>query len=212
MSDARLLSVHVGAPREITDGASPVWRSAYRKVLVTGPIWLGRAGLAGDGQGDLDHHGGPDQAVLAYAAAHYPLWRAELGRPNFPYGAFAENLVMFGMDEATVCVGDVYAIGAARLQVTQPRGPCGKIARFWQIDDLTARVQENGRTGWYLRVLAEGNVEAGLPVLLRERPFAQWTIARAADVLRRCQDEPEAAADLATCPALGARWAQALRG
>jgi len=122
------------------------------KRAVEGPVWLGRENLAGDGQADRQHHGGPDHAVLAYSIDHYPAWREELGR-ELPPGSFAENLAITGRDESTVCIGDTYAIGTALVQVAQPRQPCVKIARRLGIPDLTRRVERTGRTGWYLRVL-----------------------------------------------------------
>jgi MOSC domain-containing protein YiiM len=177
---------------------------------VAGPIWLARTNLAGDGQADLENHGGVEQAVLAYAGDHYPAWRTELALPDMPYGAFGENFTIAGQDETTVCIGDTYAIGEAIVQVSQPRGPCWKLARRWRIKDLTARVQRSGRAGWYLRVLREGHVAAGQPVRLLERPFPQWTIARVNALLNGRDDDRRAIAELAACPLLGPNWRAAL--
>ncbi len=186
------------------------WLTGFFKEPVEGPIWLGQTNLAGDGQADLKNHGGPDKAVLAYAADHYPAWRAELDRSDLPYGAFGENFTIAGLVEETVCIGDVYAVGEARVQVSQPRQPCWKIARRWRIKDLTARVQATGRTGWYFRVLAEGYVQPGLPVTLLERPFPQWTVTRAGEIMRDRRDNPVAAAELAACPLLSTNWRESL--
>ncbi len=215
MAKAVLVSIQVGLPRKlgVADAADPMdrlWESGFVKEPVSGPVWLGRTNLAGDGQADREHHGGPDKAVLAYAAAHYPLWRAELNRPELPYGAFAENFTIDGLTEETVCIGDVYAIGEARVQVSQPRQPCWKIARRWRIKDLTVRVRETGRTGWYLRVLQEGYVEPGLDVVLIERPFPQWTVARATEVMLHRREDRQAAAELAECPLLASDWRRVL--
>ena len=102
----------------------------------------------------------------------------ELGR-DFPFGAFAENLTINGLDEKTVCIGDIYQMGAVKLQVTKPRIPCWKIARRWGIPDLTKRVSQTSRTGWYCRVLQPGEIEAGLPVELIERQNPGQTVAKA---------------------------------
>ena len=203
-----LVSIQVGQPRLI-DGAVPTdrpWRSGYIKEPVGGPVWLGRTNLVGDGQGNRKVHGGPEMAALAYAADHYPRWRAELDRPDFPHGAFAENFTIAGLDERAVCVGDVYAIGAARVQVSQPRRPCASISHRWGIEHLTIRVLETGRTGWYLRVLEPGNVAPGVPVVLLDRPAPEWTIERAHAVMRHRHRDPDAAAALAACPVLSPRW------
>ena len=206
-----LLSVQVGLPRRLGVEGAPdpmdrPWTTGFFKEPVAGPVWLGRTHLAGDGQADRKNHGGLDKAVLAYSAEHYPRWRIELGRPDLPYGAFGENFTITDLTEATVCIGDVYAIGETRVQVTQPRQPCWKIARRWRIKDLTARVRETGRTGWYLRVLREGYVAAGMPVTLLERPFPQWTVARATQIMQRRRADPRAALALAACPVLSAAW------
>ena len=206
-----LLSIQVGLPRHLGIAGAPdpmdrPWTTSFFKEPVEGPVWLGRTNLAGDGQADRKNHGGPDKAVLAYSADHYPLWRAELNRPDLPHGAFAENFTIAGLTEENVCIGDVYAIGGAQVQVSQPRQPCWKIARRWRIKDLTAQVRETGRTGWYLRVLVEGYVEAGQPVELLERTFPQWTVARASQVMNHRHEDPAAAAELAACPSLAAVW------
>jgi len=87
-------------------------------------------------------------------------------------------------------------------RVSQPRGPCWKIARRWRIEDLTARVLTTGRTGWYLRVLIEGHVEAGMPIVLLDRPYPEWTIARVNEIIHH-RGHPDTAA-LAACPLLNA--------
>lgn len=190
MSSPVLVSIQVGQPAEYGREGAPdpldqPWRSGIFKAPVQGPVWLGRTHLAGDGQADRRVHGGPEQAVLAYAAQHYPLWRAELGIPEMDYGAFGENFTIDGLDEETVCLGDIYRIGAARVQVSQPRYPCWKLARRWHRNDLVARVLRTGRSGWYFRVLEEGWVEAGLAVRRLERPTPEQTILRAGEATRR---------------------------
>src|SRR5262249_19179569 len=151
-------------------------------------------------------HGGPDKAVLAYAASHYPAWREELGLPDLGYGAFAENFTLAFLNEANVCLGDVYGIGRARVEVSQPRQPCGNITHRWKLPGLTERVRATGRHGWYMRVLEEGEVEAGQPITLLERPCAEWTIARAFRAMNERAKNPAEAANLARVPALSVSW------
>ena len=151
----------------------------------------------------------PSFLAPCYAASHYPGWRAELYL-ELPHGAFGENFTVGGMDEATVCIGDAYEVGVAVVQVTQPRTPCWKIARRWQVKDLSARVQRSGRTGWYLRVLREGEVAAGDEMRRIDRPHPEWTIARAnAALYTRPVDEAGVRA-LAACPGLAASLRGAL--
>jgi MOSC domain-containing protein YiiM len=182
---ARLVGVQVGLPtnhgqQDATDPLDRPWRTGFYKSPVSGPVWLAKTNLVGDGQSNLKVHGGPDMAVLAYAASHYLLWRAELELPDLPYGAFAENFTITAQDETTVCIGDVYAIGTAQVEVSKPRQPCSNITRRWKLRGLTEQVGVTGRTGWYLRVLQEGEVAAGEPVVLLQRPSPELTIERVA--------------------------------
>lgn len=205
MQQVKIVSIQVGRPRRI-ESERGAWTSAFIKEPVSGPVRLGELNLQGDQQADLESHGGPDQAVLGYSAGHYPRWREELARPDFTHGAFGENFTIEGLDESLVCIGDVYESGEITIQVTNPRGPCWKISRRHGIPDLTARVQQTSRTGWYYRVLREGDVEAGQMLTLIDRPHPEWTIACASAVLYGRERDAEALEALFSLPPLGARW------
>jgi MOSC domain-containing protein YiiM len=187
------------------------WHSAIVKERVDEPRWLGRLNLEGDAQADLRVHGGPDRALLTYSADHYPRWRAELGRPDLPHGAFGENLTVAGLGEDDVCIGDVYRLGRASVQVSEPRGPCWKLAWRWQVEGLDDRVRASGRTGWYLRVLEEAEIRPQLEVELVERPNPGWTVRRAAAAMEARRRDPGAAAELAACSGLSASWRERLQ-
>ena len=211
----RIVSIQVGQPavHGQPGAAEPIdqpWRTGFYKQPVVGPVWLGRTNLAGDGQANLRVHGGPDKAVLSYAARHYPAWRTELNMPDLPYGAFAENFTVSSLDEQSVCLGDVYAIGQARVEVSQPRQPCANITRRWKLPGLTERVEATGRHGWYARVLDEGEVAPGDRIVLIERPFPEWTVARAFRVMRQRTVERDEAAALRDVPTLSDSWRKTL--
>ena len=167
----RIVGVQVGLPKDHGD-----WRTAFFKEPVRGEVVLHRLGLEGDGQADRRVHGGPDKAVLVYSADHYEAWREELAQPDLPFGAFAENLTVQGLDETSVCVGDIFRVGDALVQVSQPRGPCWKIGRRWGRPDLVIRVARSGRTGWYLRVIEPWRLEVGSDMRLVSRPFPEWVV------------------------------------
>ena len=212
---SQILSIQVGFPKQLgVEGApNPMdrpWCTGFFKEPVVEPIWLGKTNLAGDGQADLKHHGGPEKAVLAYAAQHYPFWREELNLPNLNYGAFGENFTVAEQTEASVCIGDIYEIGEACLQVSQPRQPCWKLSRRWRIKNLALQVQKTGKTGWYFRVLKEGYVQPDSLLVLRDRAFPQWTIARANEIMHHQRNDREAAAELAACPLLAPNWQETL--
>ena len=174
MNTPTLRSIQIGKPQNYgSESAAEThdkpWTTGFFKTPITGPIFVGRTNLTGDGQADLKHHGGIDKAVLAYSADHYPRWLADIGK-DLPFGAFGENLTIAGLSEERVHVGDIYQIGEVLFEVSQPRQPCWKLARRWRMNELVPMVINNSRTGWYLRVLKEGPIEAGLPVKLLERP------------------------------------------
>lgn len=206
-----LVSVQIGTPRTVGEphSSDPMTRSftsGIWKEPVAGAVQVGRLGLEGDRVANTRVHGGPDQAVLMYAASHYPLWEAEWGRNGLTPGAFGENLTVSGLTEESVCIGDVLEIGEARLQVSQPRRPCATLARRHQVRDMIKLVQRNGRSGWYLRVLGEGDLAAADPIVLRDRPHPAWTVRRAAQVALDREGQPEEARALAACEALSAGW------
>lgn len=204
----KLLSIQVGKPKD--HGADSIskkgWTSGIFKEQVTGSVRLNPLNLEGDGQADLQAHGGPFRAVLGYSAEHYPVWREELNMPDLPYGAFGENFTISGLDDETVCLGDVYALGDVRLQVAQPRRPCYKLARRWQIKDLTARVELRQWGGWYHRVLQTGMVEAGMEIELLERPYPEFPMTYVNALLSKDIDEPEDVARLADVEVLSTMW------
>ena len=208
MIHSQILSIQVGRSRQFDVEGDPAgsWTSAIRKTAAAGAVHVGETGLAGDDQADLLHHGGTDKAVLAYAAKHYENWNAEFPDLNFPAGGFGENLTVAWIDESGSCIGDTFRIGDCVLQISQPRQPCWKLSRRWNLPQLAVLVQQNGRTGWYHRVLQEGLIEAGMPIELLDRPFPDLSVSWASSVMfarpRRSDDDLR----LAACPALSDSW------
>lgn len=210
-ADARLLSIQVGMPRTFgvvgaVDPAEKPWTSAIHKAPVSGPVRVNLLGLAGDGQADRKHHGGPDKAINVYPSEHYAHWREELPACNMAAGAFGENFTTVGLLESEVCIGDTFAVGEALVQLSQPRQPCFKLSRRWRVPDMVSRIQSNGRSGWYFRVLRPGELAAGMPLILAARPFPEWTVARANDLMYRGKSDQRENSRLAACPALSISW------
>jgi MOSC domain-containing protein YiiM len=215
-----IAQLNVGLPRdhgafETGDRRDPLdrvsggsWRSAIFKLPVEGPVFLSERGFDGDGQADLENHGGPDKAVCAYSADHYPEWRRTLGFDPFPYGAFGENLTVGALDEHTVCIGDVWSVGDAELQVSQPRQPCWKLGRKWALESLPHLVRSSGRTGWYFRVLRTGHVSRSARLLLVDRPHPEWSVAAANAVMHERSGDTRA---LASLEVLSTSWRDTLQ-
>ena len=206
-----LQSIQVGTPHHYgIEGATNVLQRPYDTSFVrtpdAQPRWLYTTHLEGSEQADKKNHGTLNQAVLLYAASHYPIWQAELGQQEIGPGGFGENFTVTGLSEETACIGDIYALGEARIQVTGPRYPCTKIEKRWCMAGLTNRVAATGRTGWYCRVLQEGRVEPDMPIILRERPYPQWTVALVNDFGHTRNGDVELARVLAACPLLPDFW------
>lgn len=170
--------VLAGAAAPYGPGGEP---SAIDKRPIAGCVHVGALGVAGDEQADTRHHGGVDKALHHYPAEHYANWRDDL--PQVPPdrwrpGGFGENLSTNGLTEAAVCVGDVFRLGEALLQVSQARQPCWKLNLRFGLEDMARRVQASGRTGWYYRVLEPGDIAAGAVLKLIDRPHPQWPLKR----------------------------------
>jgi MOSC domain-containing protein YiiM len=160
MTDLRLAGVFAGRPSVLGHRRGRPVLSAIVKDPVSAPeLTLTQLNLDGDEQADLTVHGGVDKAVYVYPSAHYDAWVAD--GFDVGLGHFGENLAVSGADETTVRIGDVWAWGEARLQVSQPRQPCFKLAMRTGRKDVVPGMIDSGRTGWYLRVLRPGTVPTG---------------------------------------------------
>jgi MOSC domain-containing protein YiiM len=211
----KLLTLHRGRVTDIpatgtADWWDKPWRTGFLKQPHSGSLQLGLTGLEGDEQADLINHGGMDKAVCVYPAEHYEHWRDALSLPDLPHGAFGENFTTQGCTEAVVCIGDVFHLGTAVVQISQPRQPCWKLARRWKIKDLSAQVERTGRTGWYFRVLTPGCVSAVETAALQHRPHPEWPVSLANEIMHHRKEDLPAAAALAACAALSASWRSSL--
>lgn len=175
MSNPRVVSVNVALPVTVQIDGQDV-RTGIFKEPVTGRVAVHRTHLAGDGQADLTVHGGPEKAVYAYPAVHYPVWQVELER-DLAFGAFGENLTIEGLDESSVRIDDRMRIGSARFRVTMPRQPCFKLAFKFGRNDMIRRFAKSGRSGFYLAVVEEGELGAGDDVVLERTDPDAPTIA-----------------------------------
>jgi MOSC domain-containing protein YiiM len=186
--------------------------SAIHKVPVPARVRVGETGLEGDHQFERKHHGGPEKALHHYSRDHYAVWRDEwpasstgLARFDTP-GAFGENISTRGLNEADVCVGDVFRLGTVIVQVSQPRQPCWKLNLHFSRDDMSRRVQDTRRTGWYYRVLEPGETGVGDVMERLARPHPEWTIERLLRVFYVDRDDQSALEQMATLAALTPSW------
>lgn len=174
-----VVSVNLAGAAEVLSGAwtGTKGRSGIGKRPVTAPVHTGVDQLAGDTICDLRNHGGPDQAVYAYAGEDARWWAAELDRAVGP-GAFGENLTTEGVEVTDAVIGERWAIGSAEFEVSVPRIPCRVFAGFWDVADLIKRFTAAARPGAYLRIASAGSFQVGAPVRIVHRPEHGVTIAQ----------------------------------
>jgi MOSC domain-containing protein YiiM len=156
----KLLSVNVSLPREVAHGSETVSTGIFKEP-VAGRVVLRMSNLDGDGQADLENHGGIYRAAYAYSIENYDHWRRELGRADLTFGQFGENFTVERMVEDNIHIGDVFRVGDALVEVTQPRPPCFKLGIKMGMSRFPKLFLASGRVGFYLRVLEEGEVGAG---------------------------------------------------
>lgn len=168
-------SLNIGLPkREIFDGKEIT--TGICKKPVSHAVFLNKLGFEGDGVGDLKNHGGPDKAVCVYSLDHYPYWEKTLDI-TLPPAAFGENLSVSELKEEDICIGDVFQLGTALVQVSQPRQPCKTLAARYGRSDFVQLVVNSGYTGFYVKVLQEGTVETGAPLILHARDSHKISVA-----------------------------------
>jgi MOSC domain-containing protein YiiM len=203
-----IVSLNVGMPMQIRHNKRDIATGIYKSGTYE-PLYLSRLNFEGDGQGDLIHHGGREKAVCVYPYEHYPFWENEL-RTSLDYGAFGENLTIRGLLETDVCIGDVYKLGQAAVQVSQPRQPCYKLSVRYGAPEMPLKVQHTGYTGFYFRVLEEGIVSKADGLSLLQRHPHAVTVAYANRIMHRAKEEREGIARVLEVEALSENWRNTL--
>ncbi len=207
---ASLLSVNVGLPKDVGWQGHTVHTGIWKQP-VDGPRMVRRLNIDGDGQGDLNGHGGEQRAVLVYQIESYRHWQEHLGRDDFEFGQFGENFTVEGVGDDEVCIGDRYRIGEAEFEVTQPRVTCFRVGMRLGEPRMPALLVAHHRPGFYLRVIVEGQVRAG-DEIVRTRVGRHALSVADVDALLylpgRDIERLRAAVDI---PALSPGWQQSFR-
>ena len=204
-------SIQVGRTQTYLGDDGKSWESAIGKTTVAGPVVVHPESLEGDQQADRVHHGGLDKAILAYSCAHFDAWKIDFPDCSVSGGTFGENLTVDGMSEPDVCIGDVFQVGSSVLQVSQPRQPCWKLSRKWNLPKLAVHVQKTGRTGWYFRVIETGVINPGDLLELIDRPHAEFSVMRAHKIMHTKRRSKADDLMLSDCEALSSSWRDQLR-
>jgi len=174
----KIISINIGQIALHKDPFSPrkAYPSAIHKLPVSSlekpKVLCARyMGLEGDQQADQRVHGGSDKAIYAYPFEHYSFWTAlvqaqslDQAPTSLEYGHLGENLTVSGLLEHDVWVGDLWFIGDLELRVTKLREPCFKFNAKMDDPDAGKSMLKTAKSGWYLKVLKEGEIKAGDPI------------------------------------------------
>ncbi len=201
----KLISVNVGLPREVTWKGKTVTTGIFKEP-VSERVMVRSLNLDGDRQADLTVHGGLDKAVYVYPFEHYDYWQSELPDTELTPGIFGENFTITGLREEEVNIGDCFGIGNVTLMVTQPRLPCYKLGIRFGRPDMVKQFLASRRTGFYFRVLQQGEVGAGDTLEMVSRDDNNITVADITQLYVREEDNPDLRQRAAQFEALPKSW------
>ncbi len=199
---AEIISIQVGKPKEIVGIDEKRFVSGILKEKTDRKVFADKINLQGDRQADLKNHGGYDKAVNVYPFCHFQYFNNAFSL-KLTNGSFGENFTTRGLTEETVFIGDIFKIGDALFEVSQPRQPCWKISAIW-IKGLHKELVKTGFTGWYFRVVKTGFVNSGNSIELAARK-SDWSIKRSNTLLYSSSNKKELMS-LANCQQLSESW------
>jgi MOSC domain-containing protein YiiM len=202
----KLLSINVSKPKPIQYGGKTIQTGIFKEP-VSGTVMLREKNIDGDGQGDLRVHGGTYKAIYGYPFEHYAHWRQELRRDDFTYGQFGENLTVEGLLEEVVHIGDIFQIGSTvKLQITQPRVPCFKLAYKMGLPEFPKQFLESRRVGFYFRVLEAGEITPGDAIARIEVASEPMSVTEILNLRYFDTDNHDKIARARKLPALSPSW------
>lgn len=186
----KIISTNIG------DATTIFWRGQEEKTgiykyPVTEPIHLGTTDVAKDTVTDRKGHAGINKACFIFSADQYPFWKNQYPDLPWDWGIFGENLTVEGLDEAVIRVGNVYRIGTALVQISQPREPCYKLGIRFNNQDIVKEYIDHGYSGTYVRVLEEGMVKKGDQMKLTKQSDNPLTVKQLFDLINAKQKDKE---------------------
>ncbi|MGV7222095.1 MAG: MOSC domain-containing protein [Nitrospinales bacterium] len=201
----KILSINVGLPAQVILSGKGETRTAINKKPVKGKVFLDSKGLAGDGVADSVRHGGWDQAICAYSSDHFSFWENEIPK-EFTPGSFGENFTFEGLTEKDISIGDIIQVGEAELQCSQPRQPCYKLVKLMKYPSMSKRIHETGFSGFYLRVIKTGYVEAGSEAKIIHKDPSGFTVDRVNKLMYLDKNNNEKMRELVQVGTLSSVW------
>lgn len=199
----KIVALSVGKPKTMAYQNQEMVSGICKEQITE--VFLSRENFNGDAVANTDFHGGPERAVCAYPIEHYAMWEKEFDI-RLPQAAFGENLTVANMMESQVCIGDLYQIGDAVVQVSQGRIPCSTISKRHGVDTFLTRIVEEGFTGYFFRVLKEGVIRNDSVITLLERHPKEITVLFANRILFHEQDNVKAVKKVLEVEELAPVW------
>ncbi|UOF92115.1 MOSC domain-containing protein [Fodinisporobacter ferrooxydans] len=206
----QIKSINVGVPAPMVYADQEIATGIFKQSVGAKAVFLDLINIAGDRQADLVNHGGKDKAVCLYPYDHYPYWEKRLGR-KLPFASFGENLTAADITEESVCIGDVYQLGDAIVQISQPRQPCYKLATRFQIPDMVDQIRMNGYSGFYMRVLKPGMISIEKGINIMEKHPEGITVAFTNHIMFHDRFNREALLQLIHLDVLAESWKKTFR-
>lgn len=185
--------------------------SAIHKQPHTGPLSITALGFEKDEQADTRIHGGPEKAIHHFPAEHYTTLRQHIQTLPDTLGGFGENISTTGITERDICLGDIFRLGTALVQVSQGRQPCWKLNVRFDQPQMARLIQSTGLTGWYYRVLETGKASAGDSLELIERTCPAAELLRIQHILHHPSPSKDALKNLLELPVLPDNWRKTLQ-
>ena len=205
---AKIVNFSIGLPKEMKYGKDQLMDTGICKQAID-EAYLTKDGFHGDGVADLKHHGGLDRAVCIYPFEHYAKWEKEFGKP-LDAAAFGENLTVTNMLEENVCIGDIFQVGDAVIQITQGRIPCSTISNRVDNPLILKRLVDTGFVGYLCRVIKEGTIRNDSMISLVERHPQEISVQFCMDTYFHRTDDVEAMKKILNVPELADKWREKL--
>jgi MOSC domain-containing protein YiiM len=204
-----IISINIGTPRTVTYAKDRKLKTSMMRSPVKEKVFLDLMGFEGDQIADPINHGGRDKAVCGYPANHYESWKEELSR-DMPFPSFGENLTIERLTEEKIHIGDIFKIGEAEVQCTQPRQPCHKLTKIFEFPKLASRMQTLGYCGYYFRVLKQGWLQSGMAMERIHSDKEKISVLDAHYLMYRDKTKYEAIEKLIAHPAVSESWKHSL--
>jgi MOSC domain-containing protein YiiM len=185
-----IISTNIGEPVTVEWRGEKVQTGIF-KFGVDTPICLGHEDVLNDHVLNRKYHGGVDKACYLYSADHYPFWEKKYSENDWQWGMFGENLTVRGLNESEIRIGDIYRVGGAVIQVSQPRQPCYKLGIRFENQSIVQDFWESSYPGVYVRVIESGNITTGDVMVLIRRNEESLTVGQVFSIFTRNRNDQE---------------------